>query len=392
MRSILLLVWLLGLLAACGTSPRPDAARPPTTAAPEPTVPGCDGATLREAPADPARRGPWAVGARTVSIAGMTTEVWYPAPPGSDAGKPRHRYELRVHLPEAEAAKVPADDQPYQDCECTRDLPLDTERGPYPVIVFVHGTASFRHQSAAIVTHWASRGFVVIAADHPGLQLAHVLGMVCGGDPPGQSMLEDVDKLVAAVRAPAGGPLAFLAGHVAADRLAIAGHSAGAHVAAASAAKPGVRAVVSLAGARAPEATPTLAATLFVAGKRDRIIPWARVERGFADAPAPRHLVGLERGGHLSVSDLCASRNAQGQNMLEIGIEHGVCGAQLAGALFDCDPSYIDSPAGWAIVRHATSAVLEPALLCRPERPLRAIEAAFPGEVSYTDAAAAGRD
>jgi len=39
-------------------------------------------------------------------------------------------------------------------------------------VVFVHGTASFNVASAGTMAHWASRGFIVMAADHPGLNLA----------------------------------------------------------------------------------------------------------------------------------------------------------------------------------------------------------------------------
>ena len=43
------------------------------------------------------------------------------------------------------------------------------------MIIFAHGTAGFRHQSLAQMTHWASHGFVVAAVDHPGLKLGDLL-------------------------------------------------------------------------------------------------------------------------------------------------------------------------------------------------------------------------
>ena len=62
-----------------------------------------------------------------------------------------------------------------------RQAPAETGSPP---VVFVHGTAGFRSQSLEIVTHWASRGFVVIAADHPGLYLGDLIRSVCGQDAP----------------------------------------------------------------------------------------------------------------------------------------------------------------------------------------------------------------
>ena len=48
-------------LAACGGD---DA----TTDPPVQDIAGCDGATLLSKPSDPAARGPWPVGARTITI------------------------------------------------------------------------------------------------------------------------------------------------------------------------------------------------------------------------------------------------------------------------------------------------------------------------------------
>src|SRR4249919_3928716 len=89
------------LVVACSSS---DSAPPPTT--------GCDGASLLPVPSDPAARGPWAVGVRTVAVGDLRTEVWYPASPGSDAGKETARYDIRTALPPAEAAKIPDDENP----------------------------------------------------------------------------------------------------------------------------------------------------------------------------------------------------------------------------------------------------------------------------------------
>jgi predicted dienelactone hydrolase len=239
------------------------------------------------------------------------------------------------------------------------DLPLDATHGPYPVIVFVHGTASFRHQSLSIVTHWASRGFVVVAVDHPGLKLGDTLAQACGGSPPAQHISEDIDAEIAAVSA-ASGELAFLAGHVDMTRVAVAGHSAGANAAVAASTKPGVQVVIPMAGNQAT----TAGASLYLGGTADQIVSWGQTMTAFGGAVKPKRLVGITNGGHLTFSDLCTTKNAAGQDLLQVANAHMVCGAQLAGFLFDCDPSHIDGPTGWAIINDATSAVLENALQC----------------------------
>ncbi|MDX2088622.1 MAG: hypothetical protein SFX73_12275 [Kofleriaceae bacterium] len=347
-------------------------------------IAGCDGAALMASDPMLSMRGVWPVGARTVSIGSLTAEVWYPAEPGSEAGLPTVRYDIRTALPPAEAAKIPTPDNPWQDCACTRDLPLDTAHGPYPVIVFVHGTAAFRHQSLALVTHWASRGFVVLAADHPGLTLRDLIGSVCGGPSVTQDLQADLDRELAAIADPRD-QLGFLAGHVDASQVAIAGHSAGGNAAALATGKPGVRVAIAMAANRPAAPSTTLASTLFLAGSADTVVSPNQAEIGWSNSPVPRRFVRLADAGHLAFSDLCATVNAEGQDLLDIAVEHGVCGAQLAGALFDCDPAYLDAQTGWNIINHAATGVLEPTLQCQPQSDLTTLTATYPAVDRYLE-------
>jgi predicted dienelactone hydrolase len=66
----------------------------------------------------------------------LPTEVWYPA-------------EASVASPEA------------------RDAEIDSDGGPYPLIVFSHGFTSSRRQSVTYTQHLASHGYVVVAPDFP---------------------------------------------------------------------------------------------------------------------------------------------------------------------------------------------------------------------------------
>lgn len=358
--------------SGCGSTSAPPAGS---------EIAGCDGAKLLASSTDLAQRGAWTVGAKTVLVQGLRTEVWYPSLPASVNGATTARYDIRLALPPDEAAKIPDDDNPWQSCDCVRDAPIDTTHGPYPVIVFVHGTAAFRHQSLAIVTHWASHGFVVIAADHPGLMLADVLGSACGAPMVPQDLSGNIDAELAALAAPAD-ELAFLAGHVDTTRVAIAGHSAGGSAAAQAAGKPNVRVVISMAGNRAATAT-TLESTMFLAGLSDTVVSAGQVRTAWSGSVAPRRFVALSEARHLAFSDLCETTNGQGQDLLAIADEHAVCGAQLAGFLFDCSTPRIDGATGWNIVNDATTSILRSTLQCQPESDVSGIRGRYPEVGDY---------
>lgn len=343
----------------------------------EPVVaeqPGCDGAALLEKPADYASAGPWPVGARVVSVDGLAAEVWYPAAPGSAEGLAQKRYDIRAWLPESERDKIPDAENPWQTCDCVADLPLDTARGPYPIVVFVHGTAGWRTQSLPLVTHWASRGFVVVAADHPGLYLADALDLKLQRDLAG-----DLAKLVPAVGG-ASGDLAFLAGHVDATRLGMVGHSAGGQAVSNQGSTSGVRVIESLA-AGGVEAGSSLESSLIMGGTADAVAEYSNQVAGYEASPPKKRLIGIAGAGHLFPTDLCWLENAAGQDILEVAQQYQVKNASLAGVLFDCPTSEPPRETTLAISRFGTAAVLEETLHCDDADPFAGFLERFP-EVS----------
>lgn len=346
-------------------------------------VPGCDGGSFLPVPEDTSLSGPWPVGARTVTVGELTVEVWYPAEVGSEAGKEKIRYDIRTGLPDSEQGKVSDADNPWQECDCYRDLPLDTSHGPYPAVVFVHGTAGFRSQSLEHVRHWASRGFVVVAADHPGLWLKDLLGSLCGAGNVPQNLGNDISALVGAIKVPVG-EMAFLAGHVDSERIGMAGHSAGGG---AIDGFGGVARVLIPMASRGVEAGAALESTLILGGQADQVVAYAQQQQGFTNSPSPKRLVGITNAGHLAFSSLCSLKNANGEDFLQIAANNEVCGAQFAGALFDCDPNYTPDPVGWTIVHYATSAVLESTLRCTDAaKNFVEIQAKFPEVGEYLEA------
>lgn len=103
------------------------------------------------------RRGPLGVGTRDFTILDsqrpLEATVWYPAlNPDSRPVETTYRSGLLLNV----------------DGQALRDAEPDRDHGPYPLVVFSHGSGGFRFQSLFFTEHLASYGFIVIAADHPG--------------------------------------------------------------------------------------------------------------------------------------------------------------------------------------------------------------------------------
>ncbi|MCB9705441.1 MAG: hypothetical protein H6711_26455 [Myxococcales bacterium] len=321
-------------------------------------VPACEGARLLPLPEDPAARGPWAVGAKTVVVADRRTEIWYPARPGSEADLPTVSYDLRLQLPPAEQGKIPDEANPFQPCACYRDLPLDDAHGPYPVIVFIHGTAGFRTQSLTFMTHWASRGFVVVASDHDGITLADVLGGTIDADQAG-----DARRVLDAL-ALAEGEFAFLGGHLDLPRIGMSGHSAGGMAIQGLGDRAQVLIPMAAGGV---EAGAALLSTMVLGGMEDKIVAFGNQQSGYDDSPAQKRLVGLQDAGHLAFSDLCVLGADQG-GILQIALDYGVEVPQFLVPLAQdgCAPENLAPETGFEIIKAASAAALHETLHCAP--------------------------
>ena len=321
---------------------------------------GCNDAIAAQLPDDPSEPGPWPVGVRTVDIDGLTVEVWYPASPQSQQGATAVTYDIREQLPQSERAKISDEDNPLQTCDCYRDLDVDTSVGRFPLILFVHGTAAFRTQSLPQMTHWASRGFVVIAADHPGLFLADNLALACLQPGGTRDLAGNIDSMLSAARGETPG-LEFIADSIDPQQLGAAGHSAGGSAIAALGDRAKVLVPMASGGAAGGAA---LESTLVLGATADSIVDYSQQVGGFESSPAPKRLVGIENTGHLAFSEICSLRNPAGLNLLETAEDNGVCGAQFAGFLFQCDTSFIPDPEAWSVINYATAGVFEEVLLC----------------------------
>ena len=243
-----------GSLLLCG-SPRPApaatkgsakasvrsaGATPPARAAVLPVVPPTDPTVFASA-------GPYLAGVTTLAIATFgpsktkTAEVWYPVQPlNSRRITTETLYDLRQMLPRSQSRLLGKQIGAVQKTEAARGARI-TPGGPFPVVVFSHGFGGFATQSAFLMTHLATWGFVVIAPDHPSRDIAAVLSGKFSFNE-----RDDVDDLRASVAALGGS--AFRQS-IDLNNLAALGHSAGADaVVRWSAGEPRVQGLIVMAG------------------------------------------------------------------------------------------------------------------------------------------------
>ena len=340
-------------------------------------VSGCGETKLYQASDDPSEPGPWAVGVKTVKIpisGGMlTAEVWYPAMWGSEQGKSKEKYDLRSWLPQGEAMKIPESANRLAESNAYRDLPIDSAHGPYPAVLFVHGLGSFRIASASTMTAWASRGFIVVAADHPGDFLTDYLiafsvgSCPASGNPP-SDRLRDIDATLAAMKSGTG-EFAFLGTSMDKTRIGLSGHSQGGGAVAGLSSRENVQIIMTLAplGGGAVSASSSLKAVLNVTGMDDSVTTYSAAKSGYNSSPQPKRIVGITGAGHIDVTDLCKDKNNMGKVGLDVALEYGVCGAAILAPLAQCGAASAtqDSP---LIVSYATTAALEETMLCKDRK------------------------
>jgi hypothetical protein len=237
------------------------------------------------------------------------------------------------------------------------------------------------------MTHWASRGFVVLAADYPGMFLADMLGptLDCLLPTTGpQDVPGDINTQIQALSAPSGG-LDFLAGKVDLSRVGLSGHSQGGCITATLSTLANVRIVIPMAGSAAAPPSPSLRSVMYIGGIDDKVIGYnfplignvvcplfsSSSTGAYQASPGPpqvtKRLVGIAGGGHLVMTDLCQT-NALGRNAIQEAQADGVCGINSAviiglPAIFDCGT--IDMATGINAVNYASTAALEEALMCK---------------------------
>lgn len=337
-RSFLLLV--LAVSSACSS----DAGEPAVTVS-----------SFREA-------GPWAAGVTTLTLGDRLVEVWYPAEPADVEGLERDVYFIRDFISPIFDAILPPEISPPFVTGAYRDV-VASQRGPFPLIVFAHGAASYRLQSTFLTSHLATWGFVVASVDY----LERGLGVASLGPEPAIAIDDEVltgmvVDLVASENGISGG---FLEGRVSTDRIGMTGHSAGGGSTVRFADDPRVVAYAPLsAGIFDPENT-TLPdkPSMWLTGDIDGIVALDRVETAFGEASSPARLVVLEAMGHLGPSEICAIGESGG-GVIQLAMDGGLDLPENLIRLGSdgCQDEAVSPQDGWIPIQHYITAFFRDAL------------------------------
>ncbi|PWR16515.1 alpha/beta hydrolase, partial [Micromonospora sicca] len=256
-------VLVTALLAGCG----------PATAATGGPAPGAIGA----ASSGHAPQRSWPVGVRQLTVdpdgpRPLPVTIWYPAAaPAGPAGP-----STTGPAPMA-AAPVAA--------------------GRFPVVVYSHGLRSLPELHAPLTTRWAAAGFVVAAPTYPRTNLrapGFTRADVRNQPADGWRLIRHLVRLDAHDDP--------LAGHLAVDRIAAAGHSAGGFTTAGmftSGHSARLRSGIVLAGGGlAGSFAGPPAPLLFVHGGADPIVPESVGRAAYARATGPAAFLSLPGQGH----------------------------------------------------------------------------------------------
>jgi dienelactone hydrolase len=190
----------------------------------------------------------------------------------------------------------------------------DTAGGPYPLVVFAHGSGGLGTEYFPMLRSWAAAGYVVAAPEFP----------VAASGPDGRqgdsSSIEDlanqpadmsfvVTQLLAA-NASLASPLHGL---IDPNRIGAAGHSLGAMATLALTENTcchdeRLKAAVVLAGREAPFGSGVFfnrirTPLLLVHGDADGTVAYSEGRKIYNDAPPPRYILTLAKGGHATMYD-----------------------------------------------------------------------------------------
>lgn len=288
----LIVTTLIGVLAVTACSGGGSATRSTSTSAVTTTV--------STAPPTTTTTLPPLVGVGTLAV-GMRNDTYVdpsrPTPPnGGAAGAPNRSMLTTVYYPATGAPSGAA----------VAGAAPDVAQGPYPLIVFAHGFAVTPRTYAALLTQWASAGYVVVAPEIP----------LLNGDAPGGAShadygaanITDLDFVLADALRRGATPGDPLAGLIDGNRVAVTGHSDGEVLAYALALEPcchdaRVKATIMMAGnlanARtAPAATGVPA--LHIMNDHDEFDSYtASIAYDHQNLPDPKTLLTLVNAPHL---------------------------------------------------------------------------------------------
>jgi predicted dienelactone hydrolase len=189
------------------------------------------------------------------------------------------------------------------------DAPLDASGGPYPIVLFSHGSCGYALQSTFLLPLIAARGYVVVAPPHPGNTLFDGLA-VCGAptslassfvERP-QDMMFVLDEMLAA-NADGGSPFF---GTLDPTRIAMTGHSFGGLTTYLVVGQdPRITVAVPMAPATAAGLAPLTIPSLLMQGEIDGRVDNVTATALYDAASPPKARVEILDAGHYAFSNGC---------------------------------------------------------------------------------------
>jgi dienelactone hydrolase len=189
------------------------------------------------------------------------------------------------------------------------DAPFDASGGPYPIVLFSHGSCGYPLQSIFLMPLLAARGYVVVAPPHPPNTFFDGLA-VCGApstlvqaaiERP-QDMMFVLDEMIAENDDPA----SPFFGALDPTRVAMTGHSFGGFTTyLVASADPRIDVAVPMAPAVPNSQAGLTIPSLTILGAIDSVVNNQRPRDVFAVSDPPRYLVEIRNAGHYAFSNLC---------------------------------------------------------------------------------------
>jgi len=238
-------------------------------------------------------RGPFEAGVRTItmtkdSVANpgtprvLDTVVWYPTTPGAG----------------------PIDGA----TNAVLNAPLDPSGGPYPVLLFSHGSCGYPLQSVFLTPLIAARGYIVIAPPHPGNTLFEFpncgtpAAQVASAQERPPDIIFALDEMLAA-SADSGSDFF---GALDPTRIGMSGHSFGGFTTFfVIGLDPRFKVAIPMAPAT-PGASASLdVPSLMMLGNIDSVVNNPTARTAYANSVSPRYKVEIEHAGHYAFSNFC---------------------------------------------------------------------------------------
>jgi predicted dienelactone hydrolase len=241
---------------------------------------------------DPRAPGPFGAGVRVVTYTKpsvvnpandrvLDTIIWYPT---ADAGTPTPQYEAIL------------------------DASVDGSGGPYPVVLFSHGSCGIPNQSNFLTPLLATHGFIVVSPPHPGNQFfdpgcGSFAAQVASVQERPQDMKFVLDQILAADLDPG----SDFFGLVDETAVAMTGHSFGGLTTyLTQAMEPRITAAVPMAPAAGPASMLTVP-SLQMIGQIDSVVNNDATRNAYANSSTPKQLVEIRDAGHYAFSNPCFS-------------------------------------------------------------------------------------